>query len=83
MSNATQQDESRLLNTTLSGEQWRSLLGKRVLVSPARALQVFEAIVEEVSPDGNYIKLRLHNPQWDTPSHWIVRSILPHKVSLR
>jgi len=37
---------------------WKSLVGKRVLIRPFLCTQVFEAKVIEVSPSGKFVKLR-------------------------
>ena len=45
---------------------WKSFVGKRVLIRPFLCTQVFEAKVVEVSPSGKFVKLRYCSGE----EHW-------------
>ena len=56
---------------------WKSLVGKRVLIRPFLCTQVFEAKVIEVSPSGRFVKLRYCSGE----EHWRdVESIILEEV---
>ena len=57
---------------------WKSLVGKRVLIRPFLCTHVFEAKVIEMSPSGRFIKLRYCSGResWENTESIVLEEVL-------
>jgi len=54
---------------------WKGLVGRRVLVRPYDTYRtLLEDVVEEVSPSGNYVKLRMAG--WANKDYFVLEEVL-------